>query len=332
VTIKDVARRASVAVGTVSNYLNDTAPVADRTAVRVERAIRQLGFRIHLGARSLRSNRTHSAGLVLPNISNPFFAEIARAVEHALWDKGIQTILCDSSQDPERERLHLESLASRRVDGILMISGGRNPPPRIDHLGVPVVHVDRGVVGQPSVVSDNRLGGELAAHHLAALGHRRIGVLVGEGHLPNVRERLLGFRAELGRHGLALREGDVVHGAQAVELGYEVTRLLRRKDRCTAVFATNDIVAVGAWRKLLELGVRVPDDMSLLGFDDIEMSRILLPPLTTVRQDKEAMGREAASLLLRMLAGVPPEPMRLLIPPRLIVRGSTAHRPSPARA
>jgi len=323
-TIKDVARRAGVAVGTVSNYLNGTAPVAEKTARKVQRAIERLGFRIHMGARSLRSKRTHSAGLVLPNISNPFYAEIARAVEHALWEKGVQTVLCDSSQDPEREWMHIEGLASRRVDGILLIRSERGASAeRVEALGVPVVYVDRAVEGRHSVTTDNRLGGELAAEHLAALGHRRVGVLAGESGVRNVRQRLEGFRVELEQHRVAVRERDVLCGPQAIELGYRVGELLERKDPPTAIFATNDIVAIGAWRKLVELGLRVPEDVSLVGFDDIEMSRLLVPPLTTVRQDKVALGREASSLLLSLLEGEGRPAQQRFIPPELVVRGST---------
>jgi LacI family transcriptional regulator len=324
-TIKDVARRAGVAVGTVSNYLNRTAPVAEKTAQRVKRAIDRLGFRIHMGARSLRSRRTYSAGLVLPNISNPFYAEIARAVEHALWEKGVQTFLCDSSQDAEREWLHLESLASRRVDGILLIRSERGTPSaRVEELGLPVVYVDRAVEGKHSVTSDNRLGGELAARHLAALGHRRVGVLAGESGVRNVRQRLRGFTVELERNRVAVRERDLLKGPQALELGYRVDELLKRSDAPTAIFATNDIVAIGAWRKFVEIGVRVPEDVSLMGFDDIEMSRLLIPPLTTVRQDKVALGREAAELLLSVLGGDRRPAQQMLIPPQLVVRESTA--------
>ena len=324
-TIKDVARRAGVAVGTVSHYLNGTAPVAEKTAQRVQRAIERLGFRIHMGARSLRSRRTYSVGLVLPNISNPFYAEIARAVEDALWEQGVQTVLCDSYQDPEREWAHLEGLASRRVDGILLIRSERGAPAaQVDGLGVPVVYVDRAGEGRHSVTSDNRCGGQLAARHLASLGHRRIGVLAGESAVKNVRQRLQGFRAELTRHRVALRERDLLCGPQAIEFGYRVDELLAGPDRPTAVFATNDIVAIGAWRRLIEVGARVPEDVSLVGFDDIEMSRLLVPPLTTVRQDKEAMGREAAALLLGLLGGEGRPPAPLLIPPVLVVRGSTA--------
>jgi len=327
VTIRHVAMRAGVAVGTVSHYLNRSAPVADGTARRIQRTIDRLGYRPDLGARSLRVRRTQSVGLVLPNISNPFYSEVAREVEHALWERGFQTLLCDSSGDPERERTHLDGLESRRVDGVLLIRSSGRAVRRIEpdrRQGVPVVYVDRAVAGRHSVTSDNRMGGELAARHLAGLGHRRIGVLAGEKTVLNVQQRLQGFRQELERHGLALAEGAVVNGPQALELGYEVERLVRLDPRPTAVFATNDIVAIGAWRRLLELGFRIPQEISLVGFDDIEMSRLLFPPLTTVSQEKAAMGRQAAALLLRLMEGEELPPDHTLVAPRLVVRGSTA--------
>jgi LacI family transcriptional regulator, galactose operon repressor len=325
VTIRDVAQRAGVAVGSVSHHLNGTARVADGTARRIQTAIDDLGYRIDLAARSLRSRRTQSVGLVLPNISNPFYAEVARAIEHALWERGFQTLLCDSSQDPDRERLHLEALQSRRVDGILMIrtAGWRLPRARLERPRVPIVFVDRGVDRMYSVTTDNRRGGELAARHLAELGHRSIAILAGENAVGNVRDRLAGFRAELARHGVAVSSRDVVTGPQAVDLGYEVAQFMGRRPRPTAVFATNDIVAIGAWRQLLGMGLRIPRDVSLVGFDDIEMSSLLLPPLTTIRQEKAALGREATSVLLHLLAGEKPLARHTLIPPRLVVRGST---------
>ena len=326
VTIKDVARVAGVAVGTVSNHLNATAPVASSTARKIDRAIGRLGYRVHMGARSLRSHRTQSAGLVLPNISNPFYAEIARAIEFALWQHGFQTLLCDSGGDADRERKHVETLARRRVDGILMIrSGERSAAVRmLEDLDIPVVFVDRGAKGKPSVTSDNRLGGELVARHLIELGHRRIALLQGENTVGNVRQRTRGFQAELARHDVSIDPRCVVSGPQAVELGYEVERLVKLTPRPTAIFATNDIVAIGAWRRLLELGFRVPQDLSLVGFDDIELSKLLFPPLTTVRQEKEAMGQQAAAVFLRLVEGKALEERELVIAPQLMVRGSTA--------
>ncbi|WP_248357934.1 LacI family DNA-binding transcriptional regulator [Anaeromyxobacter oryzae] len=328
VTIKDVARVAGVAVGTVSNHLNGSFRVSPKTARKIDKAITVLGYRIHLGARSLRSRRTQSVGLVVPNISNPFYAEIARAVEHALWEKGFQTLLCDSSQDPERERQHLDNLENRQVDGILLIHADRPPRDRFERLVVPLVCIDRGVEGQRSVTTDNRLGGRLAARHLAALGHRRYAILAGQPSDTNVRERILGFTAvldELRRAGQVIEPVRKLTGPQAIELGYEVGRLMEGDaPPPTAIFATNDIVAVGAWRSLLELGIRIPQDMSLVGFDDIEMSRLCIPPLTTVQQDKKTMAREATALLLRLLEGTRAEPTTVRVLPRLIVRGSTA--------
>ncbi len=333
--MKDVARLAGVAVGTVSNHLNATAPVAEVTARKIDRAIDRLGYRVHMGAQSLRSNRTQSAGLVLPNISNPYYAEVARAIEHALWQHGFQTMLCDSGGDPERERKHVEALAGRRVDGIFIIrSGERSSAVRfLEGLETPVVYVDRAARGKFSVTSDNRLGGELVAKHLVELGHRRIALLQGENTVGNVRQRTRGFHDELARHGLTVDPRCILSGPQAVELGYEVEQLVKLSPRPTAIFATNDIVAIGAWRRLLELGYRVPQDFSLVGFDDIELSRLLFPPLTTVCQEKEAMGQRAAELFLRLLDGGDDVVEReIVIAPRLVVRGSTARLRGLARS
>jgi LacI family transcriptional regulator len=328
-TMLDVARVAGVALGTVSNHLNGSVHVSPKTAQKIDKAIARLGYRIHLGARSLRSQRTQTVGLVLPNISNPFYAEIARAVEHALWEKGLQVLLCDSSQNEDRERLHLENLESRRVDGIMLVHWDRPPRELLQRLSVPVVCLDRVIDGQLSVTTDNRLGGRLAARHLVAQGHRRIAILAGQPTDNNVRERLQGFMAVLSEQPGIEKPQMLTGPEQAIELGYDVGRLLEGGGAPpTAIFSTNDIVAVGAWRSLLELGIRIPQDMSLIGYDDIEMTRLLIPPMTTVAQDKSAVARAATDLLMRVLDGdaeQQQEERRVIrVPPRLVVRGSTA--------
>ncbi len=327
-TMLDVARAAGVALGTVSNHLNGSVHVSPKTAQKIDRAIARLGYRIHLGARSLRSQRTHTVGLILPSISNPFYAEVARAVENSLWERGYQMLLCYSSLDEDRERKHLDNLESRRVDGIFLIHSAKPPRDRLKRMSVPVVCLDRVVDGQLSVTTDNVLGGRLAARHLVALGHKRIAVLAGQPTDSNVRDRLQGFMAVL-EDQRDLRKPQVLTGPeQAIELGYQVGRLLEGGSHPpTAIFATNDIVAVGAWRSLLELGIRVPQDVSLIGYDDIEMTRLLIPPMTTVAQDKATMARDAAALLLEVLEGGPKlagERRMVRVPPRLIVRGSTS--------
>lgn len=328
-TMLDVAKAAGVALGTVSNHLNGSVHVSPKTAQKIDRAISRLGYRIHLGARSLRSQRTHTVGLILPSISNPFYAEVARAVENSLWERGYQMLLCYSSLDQGRERKHLDNLESRRVDGIFLIHSAKPPRDRLKRMSVPVVCLDRVVDGQLSVTTDNVLGGRLAARHLVALGHKRIAVLAGQPTDSNVRERLQGFMAVL-EDQRDIRKPQVLTGPeQAIELGYQVGRLLEGGSHPpTAIFATNDIVAVGAWRSLLELGIRVPQDVSLIGYDDIEMTRLLIPPMTTVAQDKATMARDAAALLLEVLEGGRPklagERRMVRVPPRLIVRGSTS--------
>lgn len=330
-TMRDVAKAAGVSVGTVSNYINRSEPVAAATAVRIQAAIDALGYRVDVTARAFRTGQTYTIGLVVPTITNPYFAEVARAVTHDLWQHGFQTFLCDADADPTRERTFLEQLASRRVDGVLLIHcGDAVELGRLaEHLDVPTVFLDRAVPDQHAVETDNRLGGELAARHLIDLGHRRVGVLAG-GHLvANIGERIEGFDRTFASMSVETPEPPIVVGPQALELGYRIDELLRHEPRPTAVFATNDIVAIGAWRTLVELGVRVPEDVSLIGFDDIEMSRLTVPALTTVAQDKPAIGREAAALLLSVIRGEARTPELRRVAPRLVVRGSTAPPAAP---
>lgn len=332
-TIKDVASAAGVSVGTVSNFLNGTAHVGDARAARIQAAIEALGYQVDLAARGLRSGTTRTVGLLVPNISNPFFGEVARSIEHALTEHGFQTFLCDTGEDPEREEAYLANLAGRRVDGLLVIyASERADPGRLRAPeGVPLVFVDRGVPERPSVTIDNRLGGRLAARHLLGLGHRRIGILVGGREVRNVAIRLEGFLEELTAQGAEPPPEYVVEGDQQLALGSRVDELMALPEPPTAVFATNDIVAVGAWQRLLSLGLRVPDDVSLMGFDDIELCRSLIPPLTTVAQDKQAMGRRATERLLQAIAlraadgsAARASDAFEMIEPRLVVRESTA--------
>ena len=332
-TIKDVARAAGVSVGTVSNYLNGTTHVADARAQRIQAAIAALGYQVDLGARGLRSGTTRTVGMLVPNISNPFFGEVARSIEHALTEHGFQTFLCDTGEDPEREEGYLANLASRRVDGLLVIYASEHSDPNRLQApkGVPLIFVDRGVPGRPSVTIDNRLGGRLAARHLLSLGHHRIGLLVGGREVRNVGLRVEGFVEELQARGLEIAPPYVIDGPQELAFGSRVAELMALPDPPTAVFATNDIVAVGAWQRLLSLGLRVPHDVSLMGFDDIELCRSLIPPLTSVAQDKQAMGRRATERLLQAITSRATDRLAArasdeleMIEPRLMVRESTA--------
>lgn len=329
VTMKDVARSAGVSLGTVSHYLNDRVPVSSETSARIRNAVDVLGYRVDQGARSLRRRQTKTVGLIVPNISNPFYAELARVLEHHLWNAGFQTFLCNSAHDAAREQAHFTSLLERRADGILAIYGDEvsSLPELAAATATPVVFLDRPVAGQRSVASDNLLGGALAAQHLLALGHTRIGVLIGDPEVANIRARIAGFTGALAEAGVTLTDEYVRCGAQNLALGELAAELMSLTAPPTAIFATNDIVAVGAWRTLLALGYRLPSDVSLIGFDDIELGRLLLPPLTTVAQNIIALGEGAAGLLLELLASPGAQEtnvQNIVAPPHLIPRASTA--------
>lgn len=325
-TMKDVAKAAGVSLGSVSHYLNSQVPVSPDKAERIQRAIDALGYRVDQSARSLRRRQTQSVGLIIPDISNPFYAELARVLEHRLWDEGFQTFLCDSAHDAKRERAHFTNLLDRRADGIVVIYEGETSelPQLAAETSVPVVFLDRPVEGLISVSTDNYLGGTLAARHLLSLGHTRIGALVGDGEVANIRARMSGFTSALAAGGVALTYS--LHGSQNLTLGERADELMRLSEPPTAIFATNDIVAIGAWRTLLTHGFRIPEDVSLIGFDNIEMGRLLLPPLSTIAQDISALGVHAAELLLN-LTELPAHARSAIITPQLLHRGSTAAPP-----
>ena len=328
-TIRSVAKLAGVAPSTVSHYLNQTASLSAATAKSVEQAIAALNYRVNLGARSLRPRKTNSIGVVIPNITSPFFGEIAAVMENNLWERGYQTLLCISERSPERELSQIANLVSRQVDGILVVycSQKSRVADALADIPVPIVFVDRRVPDQYSVCTDNLLGGRLAARHLAKLGHRIIGILCGEPSVQNVIERIRGFHLELQRFGIEVPETYKATGHQDLQLGLRITDLLELTPRPTAIFATNDIVAIGAWRKLVESGSRIPQDISIIGFDDIAISRFLVPPLTTVAQPYREIGAKAVEFLVDLVrsgaAAERPE-KDIVLAPTLKVRGSTA--------
>jgi len=330
VTIRSVAKLAGVAPSTVSHYLNRTAPVSQATAENVERAINSLNYKVNLSARSLRLQKTHLIGLVMPNISTSFFSEMAATIEDALWEENYQTLLCISEGDVEREALQCANLARRQVDGILLTYNSEES--RVlqfsEDFKLPVVFIDRPVPGKNSVATDNHLGGQLAARHLAELGHRTIGILCGEGEIRNVKERIAGFKEELKKWNIEIQEDYILHGLQTLQFGLRVTEFLDKVPRPTAIFATNDIVAMGAWHALLAAGYKIPDDISLVGFDDIEVIRHLVPALTTVAQPTSEIGAQGVKLLLGLIDNkshsLNSTAQEIVIPPTLKIRASIA--------
>jgi LacI family transcriptional regulator len=324
-----VARVAGVSFKTVSRVVNGEPGVRPETAERVLAAARQLGFQRNEIASSLKRGVSRDTiGLVIEDVSNPFFATVARAVELVTRERGMLVIIASSDEDRSRERRVIDSLVSRRVSGLIVVPIGsdhRYLAREVRH-GMAVVFVDRppGHLRADSVLVDNAGGARAGVAHLVAAGHRRIGLLTDDLGVYTMSERFDGYRAALADAGIpfdaALARHDChdIHDARAATLA-----LLGSEDPPTAVFGTNNRMSVGAVSAITSAGAPI----ALVGFDDFELAASLVPPVTVVRADHEAMGRLAAEMLLRRMDGWDGEPERVVLPTEVVPRGSGELRP-----
>lgn len=339
VSISDVAVRAGVSPTTVSHTLSGRRKVSAEVRERVLKAMDELGYVPSRSAQNLARGRTKIIGLVVPDISNGYFAELAKGVESAAMDQGYNVILATTGFDHAREMLYLEMIRSRAVDGVVYAAGA---PPTGSELGrvlgdLPVVLVDEEVPGAAATafVSDNRDGGRLAAEYLLGLGHRSALVVAGPEGLESSLQRVAGFadawRAGGGSDPLTATGDFAEHGGRAaVDLHAEALR----NGAVSCVFAANDLMALGALDALHAIGVECPAQVSLVGFDDIGAARYARPRLTTVRQDVAGLGSRATAALIEAFD----DPLRLdppsrhITPVELVVRESTGpHLPRPER-
>jgi LacI family transcriptional regulator len=362
-TIADVARRAGVSTATVSRVLSGVGRARPETHARVQAAARDLGYRPSDVARSLKRRSTLTLGLIVTNIENPYFPQLVRAVEDAANAEGYAILLCNADDDPERESSYLDFLVDRRVDGIIVAAStiGSRQRAWLANAPLPVVLVNTSgsSADLPTVVSDNRGGGLAAARHLLELGHRQFGYLMPPPRNFDAPERLAGVETALRDAGLAIDgEGGALrigHGAPTVTGGESAMLELLGAEACpTAVVAYNDLMAIGALRAIRRRGLRVPDDISVVGFDDVAFAAYVEPALTTLHQETAEMGRWAVATLTQQLGRAPagadatgaanatgatgtarPEPAvrkpfpHVVLPVHLEVRGSTG--PPPAR-
>jgi LacI family transcriptional regulator len=329
VGIKDVARLAQVSQGTVSNVLNHPDRVSKARRQAVEQAIQTLGFVRHEAARHLRAGYSSTVGLLLLDAWNPGFADIARGVEDTTSARGLTVLISNSARDAEREKTYLRLFSEQRVAGLIVVlhdefSDGLH---RIRSGGVPVVVVDRAETGNDamSVAVDDVTGGELAGRHLIGLGHRYLAFVGDETAAVPVRDRLTGVRKAVAKAGADVRL-DVLPAELSVEAGRGVGEQLAAMPaaiRPTAVAAAIDLLAFGVLQALLQHGIRVPEDISLMGYDDIPFTRQLSVPLTTVRRPHYDMGTTAAEMLTTALSGRAPREAHVVFGPELVVRDST---------
>jgi LacI family transcriptional regulator len=328
-TIRDVAKRAGVAISTVSAVLNRSAPVSEEVIARVGQAVAELGYTPHGAAQSLRSGRSRTIGLILPDITNPHFATVARVVESACLDAGYMTAVYSTSEDDDRERQILRMMRAQRVAGLIII------PTRSDaahgrwlgaEIHVPTVLLDSFVEGLPYdvVKLDNVAAGRLATAHLVELGHRRIAVTTGRDNIRTGADRLTGYLEVLEAHGITAEPGLRLAGRFDRTVAYRSTfERLQRPDPPTAIFALSNMMMLGVLNALHDLGLRVPDEVSVASIDDFEFANILNPPPTVVAAPIQQMAQCAiATLFEEITTGRPPTGGTTLFQPKLVVRKS----------
>ncbi|MFI6347482.1 LacI family DNA-binding transcriptional regulator [Streptomyces sp. NPDC050560] len=330
VTIRDVAARAGVSVATVSKVLNERHGVAAGTLERVRAVIEELGYESSLVARSLRNHRTHVVGVLVWAIE-PYSAELLKGCARAIKGTGYELVVYSTGGEGGGhmgwERRYLSRLSGTLIDGAVLVT----PTVSTEEIGSPVVAVDPhvGADTAPTVEADNLHGARLAVEHLLALGHRRIGFLGRPPRdLESGRQRERGYRE-------ALRDAGIPHDPALVRAaGYEESEsadaarhLLQLPDRPTAVFAANDVTAIATIDVATTLGLHVPDDLSVIGFDNVPESTATHPALTTIEQPLQLMGQRAVEMLLTLLEGHTPDPLRTRLPTRLVPRASTAPPP-----
>jgi LacI family transcriptional regulator len=333
-SVKDVAAAAGVSLGTVSNVMNRPEVVSPTTRERVERAMADLGFVRNESARQLRAGTSRTLAYVMLDGSNPFFHDVAQGIESAADDADLSLFICNSNSKAEREEIHLDRLSQQRVQGILITPVDPDAAylSEIAARGIPVVIVDRVRTNGEccSVAVDDILGGRIAVEHLVEQGHTRVAVIGGPESIGQVHERLAGAReiwSELG-----LPPDDLVYlptaamtVAEGRSAGERLAGLPARR-RPTAAFCVNDLLALGLLQQTIGSGLRVPDDLAIVGFDDIEFAAAAAVPLTSVRQPRQELGRAAAQLVLDEATNPKHEHRQLSFTPELVARASTASR------
>lgn len=327
--IRDIAAKAGASIATVSRVINGSGYVSPAMRSRIEAAIAEVQFRPNAGAASMRRGKTRMVGVLLPALDVKFFGILGHVIEQALFARGYHAIICCTSESPEHEAAYVAAMLAQRVDGVIIasVTSDTAAAARLTAAGVPIVAVDRAIAGAVTVRADHYAGGRLMAEHLLGLGHRRIAVTGAPEHSTPVTERLAGVVDRLAQAGLApvaVRLGD--------EHSFEACRdlaaaLLADGVKADAMIGLTDLAAIGAIHALHAKGIRVPDDVSVIGFDDMPMARYVIPQLTTVAQPIREIGALAVEQIVRMMTGAE---LSTDQPPALsvVVRGTTAQHPA----
>lgn len=330
--MKDVARLAGVSTSTVSHVINNNRFVSEAVREKITSAISQLNYAPSALARSLKINQTRTIGMLLTASSNPFYSEVVRGVERSCYERGYSLVLCNTDGDENRMNRSLETLLQKRVDGLLiMCTESHIPSAEIlnRYPSIPSVMMDWSPFeGGSDIIQDNSLlGGEMATRYLIARGYTRIACIAGPQDKTPARLRLEGFQQAMAHAALPVLPGYIVNGDFEFQGGYNaMNQLLALKSLPEAVFTSNDAMAVGVYHALFQAGLSVPQDIAVIGYDDIELARYMTPPLTTIHQPKDELGELAIDTLIHRLAEPGGSQQLLVLTPELIERGSVAER------
>lgn len=334
-TIYDVAKHAGVAPATVSRVINDSGYVAGETRERVERAIAALGYAPNRLAQGLRSKQTQTLGLILTDITNPFWTTVARGVEDAASKAGFSVVLCNTDESQAKQDQYARLLLQKQVDGFVLVPACNDAETvtRIRERGVPLVVLDRRVpIPVDTVRGDSEGGAHSLVRHLLAQGHRRIAVLGGAREVSTATDRVAGYRRAMGEAGLTVDPALILYRDFTLAAGDEMASLVLALDPApTALFAVNNFIAIGALRALRDAGVRVPEDVAMVAFDDLPQAMVVEPFLTVAAQPAYQMGHQATELLLARLAGDKSDKiLEIILPAQLVVRRSSSHKVGPS--
>ncbi len=326
--MKDVARLAGVSTSTVSHVINKDRFVSEAIREKVETAIKTLNYAPSAIARSLKINQTRTIGMLITASTNPFYSELVRGVERSCFERGYSLVLCNTEGDEQRMNRNLETLMQKRVDGLLLLCTETHQPSQEimqRYPSIPTVMMDWAPFdGDSDLIQDNSLlGGDMATQYLIGKGHTRIACITGPLDKTPARLRLEGYREAMARAGLVIREGDEIESDFEFGGGFDAMQtLLAMNERPQAVFIGNDAMAVGAYQALYLAGLKIPQDMAIVGYDDIELARYMTPPLTTIHQPKDELGELAIDVLIHRIAEPGLQQQRLQLTPILMERGS----------
>lgn len=310
-TMKDIAKRTGLGLATISSYLNG-GNVREKNRIKIEEAINELHFEVNEVARGLKTNRTRTIGIVIPELNNVFFAEIITEAEDILRSHGYATMICDCRSDPEREKEAVEFLYHRRVDGLIVMPTGNADPGfrRFVRAGKPIVMIDRKMkdVSCDCILVDNEGAANDAVRRLIRAGHREIGMIAGPEDVYTARERLRGYRKAVSENHAVCRDSLVVRGNYTIAGGASAMRKLRQQNPdMTAVFISNYEMTVGAMMEINDLGIHVPDELSVIGFDNVDFAKASVPKLSIVTQPTAKIAKAAADNLIEHLEARQPE-------------------------